>query len=477
MRRKVAWFAMWVVLSTGAPPRGSAQEAELAVGEGDIRVDGEIESVNPRAGNLILRVRAFTLPDGRSSTLANPKPKLVNVSDQTSLHRRGDESAKLALGDLKPGWSAAAVGPDLGSGKALPARELAVSVPGSGGDGPAVAELLRSLDVKAKYMTVSPDGNWLAVIPTGPEREALTGVLIYDVAGWREVRQYQVGVSRFNSASFSPRGDLLAATVGFAGGDASFGLKLWDTATWAERPLDLQGHTGASYWSVGFSADGSRVASGSWSGEVVVWDIATGKVLFAAQDMRPPAPSIGSLSPDGLHLITEGVGATGNQVTIWDLTTKKKERIFPGDVATYLPDGKRLVVSSAESRAITLWDTTTWQQTHSLKGPFQSLISPDGKLVATIAEHQGAPATTVWDVSAAWKKLYTVAGQAWAFSPSSHTVAVLSEDNTGLYDARTGRAVASLKGGWPCFRPDGHTALTLTAEGTVNVWRVPGEGR
>ncbi len=481
MLPRTSRIVSWLVLAAAALPRiAPAQEAELAVREGEIRVDGVVDSVNSQARSLVIRVRSFTLPDGRSSSLAAPKPKTVTVTDQTAIHRRGDPNATLAVGDLRPGWEASAVGPDLGSGKDLPARELAVAEPRKSAAATS-AELVRTLAVKAKYLTISPDGKWLAVIPAEPNSNALTGMLIYDLAEWRELRQYEVGVSRINQVAFSPRGDLLAATVGFASAAASFGLKLWDTATWTQKPLDLQGHSGASYWGASFSADGSRVASGNWSGKVIVWDVAKGTLLLAADDMRPPAPSIGRLSPDGLHLITEGLGDKGNQVTIWDVTTKTKNRTLDGDVACYLPDGKRLIVSSEESRAVTLWDTAGWTQLHAVKGKgaHACLLAPNGEVVATVAESKGTVTTTLWELTTPWKKLCTVPGQAWAFSADGRTIAVLGDSDTILHDVRSGKRVASLAGSSPVFLPDNRTVVTISAdqERRVSVWRLPGAER
>ena len=58
-----------------------------------------------------------------------------------------------------------------------------------------------------------------------------------------------------------------------ASGSADKSVKVWDAAT-GEAVLTLEGHSGR-VTSVCFSADGTRIASGSADKSVKVWDAAT----------------------------------------------------------------------------------------------------------------------------------------------------------------------------------------------------------
>ena len=56
-------------------------------------------------------------------------------------------------------------------------------------------------------------------------------------------------------------------------------MKIWDSATGKEL-FALKGHAGP-VWSVAFSPDGQRLATGSDDQTVKIWDSATGKELLA----------------------------------------------------------------------------------------------------------------------------------------------------------------------------------------------------
>ncbi len=76
-------------------------------------------------------------------------------------------------------------------------------------------------------------------------------------------------------------------------------MKIWDSATGKEL-FALKGHAGP-VWSVAFSPDGQRLASGSNDQTVKIWDSATGKELFALKGHAGCVYSV-AFSPDGQRL-------------------------------------------------------------------------------------------------------------------------------------------------------------------------------
>jgi len=102
---------------------------EFEVGTGEIELEGRIHAVDGTKKSLLLDVSAFTLPNGKKSELPALKPKSIIIDAQTVLHVRGNAKQFLTLGQLAQIADtvfAVVIGKDLGTGKALPAREVAV---------------------------------------------------------------------------------------------------------------------------------------------------------------------------------------------------------------------------------------------------------------------------------------------------------------------------------------------------------------
>ena len=90
---------------------------------GEILLSGTVVSIDVARAELVLQATSFTLPNGRSAALAQPKEKIVLVSDATTISPRG-KTDKLKVGDLKAGDAVTASGQDTGGGSELIAREI-----------------------------------------------------------------------------------------------------------------------------------------------------------------------------------------------------------------------------------------------------------------------------------------------------------------------------------------------------------------
>ena len=146
----------------------------------------------------------------------------------------------------------------------------------------------------------------------------------------------------------------------------------------------LRGHKG-TVWTLAFSPDGTRMATGGWDGAVKVWDVATGLELHSFTGHAKMVFSV-AFSQDGRRLAS---ACRDDAVVLWDTATWHQIRTFlghKGDVlgVSFSPDG-RLLASAGYDRIAKVWDTTTGQETLTLRGHTEAVasvsFSPDGRFL------------------------------------------------------------------------------------------------
>ena len=93
-----------------------------------------------------------------------------------------------------------------------------------------------------------------------------------------------------------------------------------------------------------FSADGQRLASGSWDKTVRFWDVSTGQELGTVAGKVKEVQTL-AFGPDGHWLAAEN---SMNTVVLWDATTAKQLRSFPSNRPVGIP-GSTWVYSIAFS--------------------------------------------------------------------------------------------------------------------------------
>lgn len=105
-----------------------ASPQEYSAGEGEIRFDGTLISFDEAAKTLVISVSSFTLPNGKSSKLAIPKPKTISLLAATKMSVRNAPGVLVAP-YLKAGVKIVVIGKDAGTGKDVPARLVLVIPP------------------------------------------------------------------------------------------------------------------------------------------------------------------------------------------------------------------------------------------------------------------------------------------------------------------------------------------------------------
>lgn len=182
-------------------------------------------------------------------------------------------------------------------------------------------------------------------------------------------------------------------------------LKLWSVSTGEQLTIiERKGIAGAAW-----SSDGDTLVFGRFDKDVQLYDVPTRRVRVTLPDSRlqltggrDPLDSRGGpqFSPDGRTLATGG--SKRQAAMVWDVATGKLLYALPkGEDDTqslaWSPDGRMLV--TANDDAMTMWDAASGKLLQKLGNGARSpaRFSRDGRTLATGARNDTA---LLWNVSA-----------------------------------------------------------------------------
>lgn len=245
------------------------------------------------------------------------------------------------------------------------------------------------------------------------------------------------------------------------------GTKLWQYEV--EPPKEDRDFFDRDPVSLAYAAVGSLLSLGKATGEVVVFEAASGNVRFTASGGKAAVTAL-RFSPDQKIL---AAGDQDHAIRLWDVTSGKEMRRMEhgkagaiGNLA-FTPDGQQLVSVGMAAYG-------------SRRGRTRSIIDGDD-------------AARVWDVATGKQvREWHVGSDGYVsrvgleFSPDGKTVAIHLGDSVGLWAAASGESIGVIKlierddakvrvgGSWSqglAFAPDGKT-LAVTFHRTVRLFDV-----
>jgi WD40 repeat protein len=184
-----------------------------------------------------------------------------------------------------------------------------------------------------------------------------------------------------------------------------------------------------------FSHDDKLLASLNENGEIIIWDVATGKEF-----KKLPKEEYGeylmdrlSFSPDGKSLMASFIDHT---YRVWDTNTWKLQRVFECEAAVFQfnPDGTRFVTFGGGSHEPVVWDFNSGRKLFNLSNP--KLIDmlaidfdPNGKYIVTGSSD--ANAIMLYDAKTGEPLRELAMGAAnLAFSPDGSKLASVHQGKT-----------------------------------------------
>jgi WD40 repeat protein len=310
------------------------------------------------------------------------------------------------------------------------------------------------------------------------------------------------------TVAFSPDGSLLAVASAGAGGGPS-GVRLWDVRTRQQAGL-LQASASSGFGNgfspMAFSPTGKILALGVNDGTVLVWDVASRRLIgtdtVAPGDTAQDASGL-AFSPDGK---TMAVATTGGDLEFWNVSDGRQQgpaiHLTDGSAPSgagalaFSPDGKTLatVVPNLDATGahppgeLVKWNVASHRQVGSASplpaagglGPQGAAFSPNGKTLATIG---GTP--QIWNVaSGSHITLPAIPGDPYgadllSLDSDGETLAVHHNGSgtTEIWDTVTRQLITVLPGGGSpvgtlALSPDGRTLATVTSDGTTHLWNV-----
>ncbi|MDJ0364680.1 WD40 repeat domain-containing protein [Hymenobacter sp. H14-R3] len=314
--------------------------------------------------------------------------------------------------------------------------------------------LLIDIDAKSPLLGVdySPDGKRVVACGLGHS------VVVYELATHQPVLTLKGHTDDVVAVKYSPNGRYIAS------GGVDHALILWDALTGELLRKNIE-HTDYVR-DVAFSPDSKLLATAGWDGQSLVFDTFSGQRVAALKEPKLADAS----AANAAYNPTKTTQGRSNAITS----------------VAFNPAGTELLTASGD-HTLRVWNTTTWDQKNVLNGHADEVwdgrYSPNGRYVVSGAWDNTA---RVWELRTqqCTQVLAAHVSDVWAttFSPDGQLIATGGGDRkVKIWDAVTGLLVADLSGDLHtaeienlAFSPNGHSLVSVSRDGHLKLWRIPG---
>ncbi len=164
-------------------------------------------------------------------------------------------------------------------------------------------------------------------------------------------QRLQGHAGKINDLRFTPNSDQLIVSGGSAGLGGE--IVLWDIAS-GKKLKTFSGHSDTVYVAV-VSEDGKTLASGSYDQKIILWDFKTGEILHTLSGHNGPVFDL-AFSPDANNLVSASGDAT---VKVWHVPSGRRvdtrsEPLKEQYSVAFSPDGSQFAAGGADNR-IRVW--------------------------------------------------------------------------------------------------------------------------
>ncbi|MFY9570346.1 MAG: WD40 repeat domain-containing protein, partial [Blastocatellia bacterium] len=320
-------------------------------------------------------------------------------------------------------------------------------------------------------------GKWREVLTCGFIEGRERFIALSRPLGWfLKLRDAQTGESLITLRSFgrkvrisalSPDGSLIASALHKR-------LNLWNARS--GNRVFVRGRFRDRIENCGFSGDGTRVFA-SDKNEARIWDTSSGTELSTLAKVRNMA-----LSPDGKR----AVAFKYSEIDLCYTANGKKLAALRGHTewvraCAFSPDGKRFV-SASNDNTVMVWEAMSRPRDRvTIEREPEAFVDPSDLGFRKRMHTTPALDPLFWDGLTGGKKraerlsFSSYSYNTKLFSPDSTRVALISNDDAALWDARLDKRICDLatrKGKLvcACFSLDGRLLVTGSQDHTLKIW-------